>query len=53
MKDETLDKLSAALDAIWVEVGNGYGTQYQQLVHELQKTVDEEVDNRKRTQVRL
>lgn len=48
MKDETLNILNAALDALWAEVGNGYGTEYQQLVHELQKAVDAEAYNRKR-----
>ena len=40
MNKELQPALEAALDALWVEHGNGYGTAHERLISDLQAYVD-------------
>ena len=44
MKTETLDKLNAALDALWSE--DVYGVEHARLIRALQITIEKETSHR-------
>ena len=36
----TMEKVQSAFDALWVDVGNGYGSPLEQLIAEMQRSLD-------------
>ena len=46
MTDKTKELLEIALDAIWVEYGNGYRTECERLIAEMQIALEKETEKR-------